>query len=186
MPLVLEGGSIHADGQGTVITTEECLLNPNRNPDLDKEQIGGYLQTYLGAENIIWLPRGVCKDVTSGHVDNMGCFVRPAEVLLTWTDDPNDEQYERSWETLELLEASTDARGRGFTVHKLHQPGPLYETEEERATFPEWRQNEFEWNQGRLAGSYINYILTNRRVIFPLLDPEYDGVTSVPCITLPL
>jgi len=177
-PLVLEGGSIHSDGQGTVITTEECLLNPNRNPDLDKEQIGGYLETYLGAEKIIWLPRGVYMDVTSGHVDNMCCFVRPAEVLLTWTDDINDEQYERSQEALEVLAASTDARGRNFTVHKLHQPGPLYETEAERATFPEWRQDEFEWNQGRLAGSYINYILTNRRVIFPLLDPEHDGAAS--------
>ncbi len=110
-PLVLEGGSIHSDGLGTVLTTEECLLNPNRNPRLDKSEIEGYLKSYLGAKKVIWLPEGVFKDVTSGHVDNLCCFVRPAEVLLTWTDDPNDAQYERSHRVLEVLETSTDASG---------------------------------------------------------------------------
>jgi agmatine deiminase len=173
-PLVLEGGSIHTDGRGTVITTEECLLNPNRNPHLEKAEIEAYLKTYLGAEKIIWLPDGVYKDVTSGHVDNMCCFVRPAEVILTWTDDPNDAQYERSHRALEVLESSTDASGSHFTIHKLHQPGPLYMTEQEIASFPDWTAADFEWSEGRLAGSYVNYILTNRRVIFPLLDPEFD------------
>ena len=177
-PLVLEGGSIHSDGMGTIITTEECLLNPNRNPHLDKEEIEGYLKSYLRAEKIIWLPYGVFKDVTSGHVDNMCCFVRPSEVILTWTDDPNDAQYERSHQALEVLEASTDASGSHFTIRKLHQPGPLYLTEEEIASFPPWFLEELEWNEGRLAGSYVNYILTNHRVIFPLLDPEYDRDAS--------
>ena len=177
-PLVLEGGSIHSDGRGTIITTEECLLNPNRNPHLDKEEIEGYLKSYLGAEKIIWLPYGVFKDVTSGHVDNMCCFVRPSEVLLTWTDDPNDAQYERSHQALEVLEASTDASGSHFTIHKLHQPGPLYLTDEEIASFPSWFLDELEWSEGRLAGSYVNYILTNHRVIFPLLDPEHDRGAS--------
>ncbi len=177
-PLVLEGGSIHSDGRGTIITTEECLLNPNRNPHLDKEEIEGYLKSYLGAEKIIWLPYGVFKDVTSGHVDNMCCFVRPSEVLLTWTDDPNDAQYERSHQALEVLDASTDASGSHFTIHKLHQPGPLYLTDEEIASFPSWFLDELEWSEGRLAGSYVNYILTNHRVIFPLLDPEHDRGAS--------
>jgi len=173
-PLVLEGGLVHSDGRGTIMTTEECLLNPNRNPHLDKEEIEGALKRYLGAKKIIWLPRGVYKDVTSGHVDNLCCFVRPSEVLLTWTDDPNDQQYERSHQALEVLEASTDANGSHFTIHKLHQPGPLYLTEEEIASFPSWIMDELEWSGGRLAGSYVNYILTNHRVIFPLLDPETD------------
>jgi len=177
-PLVLEGGSIHTDGRGTIITTEECLLNPDRNPHLGKEEIEEYLKSYLGAGKVIWLPEGVYKDVTSGHVDNMCCFVRPAEVLLTWTDDPNDAQYERSHRALEILEASTDASGSRFTIHKLHQPGPLYMTEQEIASFPEWITEELEWSKGRLAGSYVNYILTNHRVIFPLLDPEYDRRAS--------
>ena len=174
-PLVLEGGSIHSDGLGTIITTEECLLNPDRNPHLDKNEIEGYLKSYLGAEKIIWLPHGVYKDVTSGHVDNMCCFVRSSEVMLTWTDDPNDAQYERSHQALEVLEAATDASGKPFTVHKLHQPGPLYYTDEEVASFPSWIMDDLDWSGGRLAGSYVNYVLTNQRVIFPLLDPEYDG-----------
>ena len=177
-PLVLEGGSIHSDGLGTILTTEECLLNPNRNPHLDKEDIEGYLKSYLGAKKVIWLPHGVFKDVTSGHVDNMCCFVRPSEVLLTWTDDPQDAQYERSHRALEILETNTDASGSRFTVHKLHQPGPLYMTEEERASFPQWMLEEFEWTEGRLAGSYVNFVLTNRRVVFPLLDPETDPGAS--------
>jgi agmatine deiminase len=177
-PLVLEGGSIHTDGLGTVITTEECLLNPNRNPHLQKEEIEEYLKSYLGAKKIIWLPFGVYKDVTSGHVDNMCCFVKPSEVILNWTDDPNDAQYERSQQALEILEASTDASGAHFTVNKLHQPGPLHYTEQEIASFPSWFAEEMDWSEGRLAGSYVNYILTNRRVIFPLLDPEYDRSAS--------
>jgi agmatine deiminase len=174
-PLVLEGGSIHSDGLGTVITTEECLLNPNRNPNLEKEELEEYLKSYLGAKKIIWLPHGVYMDVTSGHVDNMCCFVKPSEVILTWTDNSNDAQYERSHRALEILEASTDASGAHFTVHKLHQPGPLYYTDEEIASFPSWYSEELvEESDRRLAGSYVNYILTNHRVIFPLLDPEYD------------
>ena len=177
-PLVLEGGSIHSDGLGTVITTEECLLNPNRNPHLEKEEIEEYLKSYLGAKKIIWLPFGVYQDVTSGHVDNMCCFVRPSEVMLTWTDDSNDAQYERSHKALEVLEASTDASGAHFTIHKLHQPGPLYYTDEEIASFPSYEEEIIEESDSRLAGSYVNYILTNHRVIFPLLDPEYDRSAS--------
>jgi agmatine deiminase len=98
-------------------------------------------------------------------------------VILTWTDDPNDEQYERSHQALEILEASTDASGARFTIHKLHQPGPLYYTDEEIASFP-YAEEIVEESELRLAGSYVNYILTNRRVIFPLLDPKYDRNAS--------
>ena len=76
-PIVLEGGSIHVDGQGTVIATEECLLNPNRNPDLSREQIERVLFDHLGAEKMIWLGQGVYNDETDGHVDNLACFARP-------------------------------------------------------------------------------------------------------------
>ena len=76
-PIVLEGGAIHVDGEGTVLTTEECLLNPNRNPELSQEQIERVLLDYLGAEKVIWLGAGVFEDETDGHVDNLACFVRP-------------------------------------------------------------------------------------------------------------
>ncbi len=81
-PLVLEGGSIHADGEGTVLTTEECLLNRNRNPDLSKQEIERLLLDYLGAEKVVWLGRGVYEDETDGHIDNLACFARPGIVLL--------------------------------------------------------------------------------------------------------
>ncbi|HEV7483476.1 MAG TPA: agmatine deiminase family protein, partial [Solirubrobacterales bacterium] len=86
-PLVLEGGSIHVDGEGTVLTTKECLLNRNRNPGLSKAEIERALLDYLGAEKVIWLGRGVFNDETDGHVDNLACFARPGVVLLSWSDD---------------------------------------------------------------------------------------------------
>jgi agmatine deiminase len=92
---VLEGGSIHVDGEGTLITTEECLLNRNRNPHLTREQIEDMLREHLAVETIVWLPDGLYNDETDGHVDNFCCYVRPGEVLLAWTDDSNDPNYAR-------------------------------------------------------------------------------------------
>ncbi|MDR6355422.1 agmatine/peptidylarginine deiminase [Pseudomonas psychrotolerans] len=89
---VLEGGSIHVDGEGTLITTEECLLNANRNPHLDRQQIERYLSDYLAVDKVIWLPHGLYNDETNGHVDNFCCYVRPGEVLLSWCDDGNGPQ----------------------------------------------------------------------------------------------
>ena len=85
-PFVLEGGSVHVDGEGTCLTTEECLLNPNRNPSLSRADIESRLGAYLGVEKVIWLPRGVFGDETDGHIDNLACFTRPGRVLLTWSD----------------------------------------------------------------------------------------------------
>ena len=87
-PLVLEGGSIDVDGEGTVLTTEQCLLNPNRNPSLSRAEIEGALRDQLGIDRVVWLGHGVVDDETSGHIDNLVCFVRPGIVGLTWTDDP--------------------------------------------------------------------------------------------------
>ncbi len=84
-PLILEGGAIHVDGQGTCMTTEECLLNPNRNPQLSRADIERHLGQYLNVETVIWLGRGVHRDETDGHVDNLCAFTRPGELVLTWT-----------------------------------------------------------------------------------------------------
>ena len=95
-PIVLEGGSIHVDGEGTLITTEECLLHQNRNPQLNKAEIEDFLKEFTGVEKVIWLKYGVFgDDDTNGHVDNLCFFVRPGHVALTWTDDPTDPQYSR-------------------------------------------------------------------------------------------
>ena len=109
---VLEGGSIHVDGEGTVMVTEECLLSEGRNPHMTKEQIGEKLWEYLGCEKVLWVPNGIYNDETNGHVDNMCNFVRPGVVLLAWTDDQNDPQYARSKEAYDYLTNETDARGR--------------------------------------------------------------------------
>ncbi|MCG3084544.1 agmatine deiminase family protein, partial [Anoxybacillus sp. LAT27] len=95
---------IHVDGEGTLITTEECLLNPNRNPGLSKADLERLLGDFLGIRKVIWLPRGCYQDETDGHVDNLCCFVAPGEVALTWTDDESDPQHAISREALEILE----------------------------------------------------------------------------------
>jgi agmatine deiminase len=173
-PLVLEGGSIHVDGEGTVLTTEECLLNPNRNPQLSRSEIERALCDYLGAEKVVWLGRGVHEDETDGHVDNLACFARPGVVLLTWSEEESDPQQAISRDALARLEAATDARGRPFEVVRLPSPGPLSMSAEEAAGV-ERRAGVLERRAGdRLAASYANFYLANSRVVMPLLDERYD------------
>jgi agmatine/peptidylarginine deiminase len=102
---------------GTCLTTEECLLNPNRNPHLSKEEIEHQLKGYLNVEKVIWLKRGLFGDTdTDGHIDNMACFARPGIVLLSWTEDESDPQYKRSLEAYEQLSDEKDAKGRTLQV----------------------------------------------------------------------
>jgi agmatine deiminase len=179
-PLILEGGAIHVDGEGTCITTEECLLNPNRNPDLTRPQIEEYLRAYLGVEVVIWLWRGVYLDETDGHVDNLCCFVRPGEVCLTWTNDRADPQYAISHDAFERLSQARDARGRRFKVHKLIQPGPLYATQEEVQGVRAVSGTRARPAGHRLAGSYVNFYIANRGIVVPLLDAKRDrGAVAV-------
>lgn len=173
-PLVLEGGAIHVDGEGTVLTTEECLLNRNRNPELSRGQVERVLCDYLGAEKIVWLGPGVYNDETDGHVDNLACFARPGVVLLTWAEDESDPQWAISRDALERLTAATDARGRPFEVVRLPSPGPL-SIEAEEAAGVEARAGTQPRRAGdRLAASYLNFYLANSRVVMPLLDQRHD------------
>lgn len=174
-PIVLEGGSIHVDGEGTVLTTEECLLNANRNPELSREQIEAILLDYLGAEKVIWLGRGVCNDETDGHVDNIACFARPGVVLLTWTADEGDPQHAISRDALERLEAATDARGRSLEVIRLPAPGPILIGEDEAGGVNSMPGTLARTSGDRLAASYVNFYIANNRVVFPLLDERHDG-----------
>jgi agmatine deiminase len=173
-PFILEGGSVHVDGQGTCITTEECLLNPNRNPSLSRSDIESHLRSYLGVEKVIWIPRGVWGDETDGHVDNLACFSRPGRVLLTWSEADDDPQAAISAEARHVLEAATDARGRRLEVGLLPSPGPLSITAEEASGID---GSEFARPRPageRMAGSYVNFLIANSVVVYPLLDERHD------------
>jgi agmatine deiminase len=174
-PIVLEGGSIHVDGEGTLLTTEECLLNPNRNPTLSKNDIENVLKNYLNISKVIWLGRGVYNDETSGHVDNLCCFLSPGVVALTWTDDTLDPQYNISLDACNRLEKSTDAQGRKLTIHKIHQPDPVIMTEIE-ANGVETKPGTKPRSAGdRMAASYVNFYLCNQGAIVPVFNDPNDS-----------
>ncbi len=171
---ILEGGSIHVDGEGTLITTKACLLSEGRNPDLSQEQIEEFLKRTLNLEKIIWLENGIYLDETNEHVDNIIHYIAPGEVVLSWTDDEDDPQYELSKAALDVLENSTDAKGRKLKVHKMQLPTPILITAEEsmgvdsiKGTLPR--------NEGdRLAASYANFYIANGSVFVPQFDDPSD------------
>jgi agmatine deiminase len=173
-PFVLEGGAIHVDGQGTCLTTEECLLNPNRNAGLARADIEEVLRRYLGVSTVIWLGAGVYLDETGGHIDELACFTSPGHVALTWTDDRKDPQYEISMDAYQRLKNARDARGRGLTIHKIHQPGPLFMTAEEAAGVDQREGSRPRRAGDRLPASYINFYVANRHVVMPLYDKRRD------------
>lgn len=171
--IVLEGGSIHTDGDGTLFVTEECLLHESRNPDLSKDEIEQALKDNLGLEKVIWLPNGLFNDETNGHVDNIIQVVKPGEVVLAWCDDEKDENYAITHAAYDVLTNTPDAKGRTLKIHKIHVPDPLFITEEEAAGIDAADGMEREAGE-RMAGSYANFLVTNGRVILPLLDPKWD------------
>jgi agmatine deiminase len=174
-PLILEGGSIHSDGEGTIYTTKECLLHPSRNPNLTQNDIENYLKEYLGAEKIIWVENGLfADDDTNGHVDNLMHVAAPAEIILSWTDDLNDPQYAISAAALATLENQEDARGRKIKVHKLTLPAPLTITKEEGEGF-DYSEGMHREAGTRLAASYANFLITNNLIIFPKLSEQSDN-----------
>jgi len=172
---VLEGGSIHVDGDGTCIVTEECLLSKGRNPDKSKEEIEQILKDYLNVEKVLWLPWGIYNDETNGHVDNVCNYVKPGEVVLAWTDDKNDPQYERSKADLDYLAKERDAKGRKIVVHKLYTPkNHVLITKEESegvdavdGTLPRLEGD-------RLAASYVNYLTGNGFIAMPTFGDPHD------------
>lgn len=151
-PLVMEGGSLHVDGEGTLLTTEECLLNPNRNPEMTKEQIEAELRKFLNIQKVVWLKSGLAGDETDGHVDNIACFVAPGKILMQVCDDPEDENYAITRENLTILEGETDARGRNFEIISIKQPPKACDSETGR----------------RLTLSYLNFYFVNGGIILPV------------------
>ncbi|WP_193370865.1 agmatine deiminase family protein [Pelagibius marinus] len=157
-PLVLEGGSIHVDGEGTLLTSEECLLNPNRNPDLGRADIEDLLRRYAGVERFVWLGEGLDKDDTDGHVDNIACFVRPSVVMAVTCDDPADRNHAILKDNLARLAKAKDARGRALEVIELPLP----------------REPRYVDGQ-RLALSYVNYYIANGGVVMPRFGDANDA-----------
>ena len=174
-PFVLEGGSIHSDGEGTLIVTEACLLSQGRNPQMSREQIEEQLKYWLGVHKIIWLPCGIYQDETNEHVDNVCAFVRPGEVVLAWTEDETDPQYAMSLADLKVLEQETDAKGRKFKIHKLPIPQkPVCLTREDVDGFV-FEEGEDEREAGeRMAASYVNFYISNGGIILPQFGDEND------------
>jgi agmatine deiminase len=177
-PIVLEGGSIHVDGEGTVLSTEECLLNPNRNPGLSREQIEQVLREHLGATRVIWLGRGLAGDETDGHVDNLACFARPGVVLLAWTDSASHPQREVCADALERLRAATDAQGRSLEIVLVPLPAPMTITAEEAAGVDAVPGSAPRRAGEALAASYVNFYIASGRIVFPLLDERTDEAAA--------
>jgi len=175
---VLEGGSIHADGEGTLYVTEECLLHESRNPHMSKEEIEDTLKEYLGLEKIIWLKNGIYNDETNGHVDNILCVVKPGTVMLAWTDDKNDPQYEISAGNLKILEEATDAKGRKLEIIKMMLPKPVLITAEESGGVDAVDGTLPRMEGDRLSASYVNFYIANGGIVFPLLGDPNDKLAE--------
>jgi agmatine deiminase len=174
-PIVLEGGSIHVDGEGTVLTTQECLLNENRNPGKSKGEIESTLSDYLNVSEFIWLNRGIFNDETNGHIDNICCFIQPGVVALAWTDDRSDPQYEISQENLEILSTAKDAKGRKLEIHKIHLPNPVLITQEESEGVDVYNGTLPREEGDRLAASYINFFFSNGGAVVPMFNDPHDA-----------
>lgn len=154
--IVLEGGSIDVNGKGTVLTTEACLLNRNRNPQLDRGAIEDRLRAYLGVSHVLWLGDGIAGDDTDGHVDDLTRFVDPATVVTVVEDDPADENYEPLQSNLERLNRMTDQDGRPLRVATMPMPAAV-------------------WHDGqRLPASYANFYIANGVVLLPTYDSARD------------
>lgn len=155
---VLEGGAIDGDGEGTVLTTSDCLLGTTfpRNPGLDKAEIEQTLDAYLGADKVLWLPAGVAGDDTSGHVDDLARFVSPGRVVLARESDPRDANYAPLERAREQLSAERDAKGRRLEVIGLPMPAPRY------------------FDGQRLPASYANFLIANGVVLVPTFNDPRD------------
>ncbi|MDP3563454.1 MAG: agmatine deiminase family protein [Methanoregula sp.] len=155
--VVLEGGSIDVNGQGTVLTTRACLLNPNRNPDLSADQIEEQLREYLGIEKVIWLNEGVVGDDTDGHIDDIARFVGPSTVVCAYETDIADANYPALHDNYEILRQSSDQSGKPLTVVKLPMPAPVIDSDE------------------RYPASYTNFYIGNTVVIVPVFKDPHDA-----------
>lgn len=180
---VLEGGSIHSDGQGTAVVTETCLLHEGRNPHMDKKEIEDILKEYLGVEKVLWLPRGIYMDETNEHVDNIVHYVAPGQLVMAWTDDKDDPQYPLSKATLDYLTGERDAKGRKLKIHKIHIPDEVLITKEESQGVESLDGTLPRKEGDRQAASYANFYIANGAVVLPLFGDEIHDKAAIDILT---
>jgi len=159
-PVVLEGGSIDVNGQGLLLTTEECLLSPvqQRNPGMDRADLERALADFLGIRKVLWLGKGIAGDDTHGHVDDLTRFVAPSKVVAVVEINPQDDNYRPLQENLDRLRGMTDLQGHRLEVVPLPMPAPLF------------------FGRQRLPASYANFYITNEKVIVPTFNDPKDRV----------
>ncbi|MBF0585609.1 agmatine deiminase family protein [Prosthecochloris sp. N3] len=154
--MILEGGAIDVNGSGLLLTTEACLLNPNRNPSMGRGEIEEKLRTYLGIHKVLWLRDGIVGDDTDGHVDDIARFVNEDTVVIAVEDDPSDDNYDILQENYQLLRGFTGLDGRPLNIVPLPMPEPVY------------------YENERLPASYANFYIANRQVLVPLYGSLRD------------
>jgi agmatine deiminase len=155
--IVLEGGSIDVNGAGSLLTTESCLLNPNRNPALSRADIEDYLRTYLGVTNVLWLGDGIAGDDTDGHIDDLARFVAPDTVVTVLEDDPADVNYKVLRDNLERLRAMRDEDGRALKIETIPMPPVVIH------------------DGTRLPASYANFYIANGAILMPTFNAPTDA-----------
>ncbi len=170
VPMVLEGGSIDVNGLGTLLTTEDCLLNPDRNPGLTKEDIEENLKKYLGIKKVLWLGEGIQGDDTSGHVDDLTRFVGPKTVVTIVSDDPKDPDYAPLQENLTRLKTMTDQDSQPLEILTITQPKPVLVSEHEPTKAVSNHADGF-----RIPASYANFYIGNECVLLPVWDDPHDA-----------
>jgi len=156
--MVLEGGAIDVNGKGTLLTTESCLLNQNRNPNLSKQDIEARLRDYLGATNVIWLPEGIEGDDTDGHIDDIARFVNPTTILCSVEPNPTSPNHQILKRNFEILQAARDQDGNALTIVEMPMPQPVI-------------------HEGEiLPASYANFYIANSAVLLPTFRCPEDEI----------
>jgi agmatine deiminase len=156
--IILEGGAVDGNGEGTILTTEPCLLNPNRNPQLSRDDVERYLADYACAKKVLWIGGGIVGDDTDGHIDELARFVSPTRVVCARERDPRDENYEPLEENYRKLLAMSDALGRPLEVIPIPLPRAVY------------------YDDQRLPACYMNFYIANGVVIVPVFNDPADQV----------
>ncbi len=161
--MVLEGGSIDVNGNGSLLTTESCLLNKNRNPDMSKEEIEENLKKYFGVKQILWLKEGIVGDDTDGHIDDITRFVNENTIITAIEEDKDDINYEPLMENYERLKTFKDINGKPFNIITIPMPEPQY------YDYPDEKNY-------RLPASYANFYISNKYVIVPIFNCKHDEI----------